>query len=121
MTDFGIARAFDLTSVTVSGAFVGTPIYMAPEQVDEKKVDFRADLYSLGIILYEVYAGKKPFDDSDPMRALMQKMSNEAEELSSVADVDSNVNHIVMKLIRRDPNERYSSADGLIEDLKKIK
>ena len=55
------------------------------------------------------------------MKALMQKMSNEAEELSSVADVDSNVNHIVMKLIRRDPNERYSSADGLIEDLKKIK
>ena len=121
LTDFGIARAFDLTSVTVSGAFVGTPIYMAPEQVDEKKVDFRADLYSLGIILYEVYAGKKPFDDSDPMRALMQKMSNEAEELSSVAEVDSNVNHIVMKLIRRDPNERYSSAEELIKDLKKIK
>ena len=86
----------------------------------KKKVDFRADLYSLGIILYEVYAGKKPFDDSDPMRALMQKMSNEAEELSSVADVDSNVNHIVMKLIRRDPNERYSSAEELIRDLKSI-
>ena len=121
LTDFGIARAFDLTSVTVSGAFVGTPIYMAPEQVDEKKVDFRADLYSLGIILYEVYAGKKPFDDSDPMRAIMQKMSNEAEELSSIAEVDCLVNDIVMKLIRREPNERYTSAEELIDDLKRIK
>ena len=71
-------------------------------------------------MMSKVYAGKKPFDDSDPMRAIMQKMSNEAEELSSIADIDSNINDVVMKLIRREPNERYSSADELIKDLKRI-
>ena len=120
LTDFGIARAFDLTSLTISDSFVGTPIYMAPEQIDGSKVDCRVDLYSLGIILYEVYSGKKPFDDSDPMRAVMRKMANEAEELSTIAEVKEPINNIVMKLIKKEPNDRYKTADELIDDLSKV-
>lgn len=120
LTDFGIARAFDLTSVTVSDSFVGTPIYMAPEQIDGSKVDGRVDLYSLGVILYEVYAGRKPFDDSDPMMAVMKKMANEAEELSTIVDVKEPINSIIMKLIKKNPNDRYQTADELINDLSQI-
>ena len=120
LTDFGIARAFDLTSVTVSDSFVGTPIYMAPEQIDGSKVDCRVDLYSLGIILYEVYSGKKPFDDSDPMMAVMKKMANEAEDISTVVEVKEPIKNIIMKLIKKNPNDRYQTADELINDLSKV-
>ena len=120
LTDFGIARAFDLTSVTASGAFVGTPVYMAPEQIDGKNVDVRVDLYSLGTILYEVYAGKKPFDDSDPMRSIMKKLANEAEDISNIVDISPQLSYIVMKLIKREPKDRFSSADELIKELKKV-
>lgn len=120
LTDFGIARSFDLTSVTASGSFVGTPIYMAPEQIEGKDIDFRVDLYSLGVILYEVYAGKKPFDDSQPVKAIMTKISSEAEDLSSIVDIDPNLSNIIMKLIKREPEDRYASAENLINDLKQF-
>ena len=75
LTDFGIARIMDASGITVSGAFIGTPAYISPEAGRGEKVDERADIYSLGIVIYEMLTGTVPYDADTPYAVIMKHIS----------------------------------------------
>lgn len=113
LTDFGIARLLGDAGLTVSGAFVGTPAYMSPEAGRGEKVDERADIYSLGIMLYEMLTGKVPFDADTPFAVVMKHVN---EPLPSMRGVIKNlppeVELVLLKALAKDPQERFqTSAD----------
>jgi tRNA A-37 threonylcarbamoyl transferase component Bud32 len=119
--DFGIAKARDLSAVTKADTVLGTPIYMAPEQVDSKEVDHRADLYALGVILFEMTTGKLPFDDEDPFKVMMKKLSQKPPRPSTLNDlIPPLLDEIILKLLQKDPGARYQQASELLEDLKRV-
>lgn len=116
LTDFGIARIRDATTQTATGTILGTPAYMSPEQVEGIKVDHRTDIYSLGIILYEMLAGAPPFmSDSDtPVSILMKHLDEQPAELEQVRP---NVQEVVNKALAKDRKERYQWAGALAKAL----
>ncbi len=123
ITDFGIARLQDvsLAEQTRTGQILGTPSYMAPEQVQGKKVDGRADLFSLGIILYEMIAGKKPFR-GDNIATLFHSILTQPPE--PIEDVDSHIkqelNEILLKALEKEPGKRYQTGLEFAGDLSRL-
>jgi eukaryotic-like serine/threonine-protein kinase len=125
MMDFGIARIIrdtDTPSSEGARAFLsGTPQYMSPEQITDQPVDGRSDLYSLGIMLYELLAGHRPFQDDDHW-AMWQKVLKEPlpplKPLNSRTPPD--LIELVHTLLAKDPNARYQSAAGVASDLRSI-
>ncbi len=118
ITDFGISRASGMTRITATGSFLGTPAYMAPEQIDGSSADGRADLYALGVIMYEALSGRRPFDDPDPIKLVVKKLSGSAPPLSSVLpEVDPDLESIVMRLLAVSPGDRFPDADSLLSAL----
>ena len=118
--DFGIARSMAPGGMTITGALLGTPEYMSPEQVRGEHVDGRSDLFSLGLILFELLTGKKPYD-SDTAESSMFKRTAVRALSAVVADpnVPPLLNEIVAKCLERDPKERYQTARQLWDDLEK--
>jgi tetratricopeptide (TPR) repeat protein len=116
--DFGIARSVDASSMTRTGAILGTPAYMSPEQAQGLRVDARSDLYMLGVIFYELLTGKLPFETEHPMAALVRRI-HEAPAATIEIDptVPKPVNAIVMKMLATKPEARYQSASELLADL----
>ncbi len=110
VTDFGIARVVD-ASMTRTGSIVGTPSYMSPEQVNGKGVDGRTDLFSLGIVFYELLAGSKPFK-GDSITTIMYAISQNAHTPLSeaVPEIPAGVEAIVDKMLAKEPANRYHSA-----------
>lgn len=119
ITDFGIARAAETQDRThETGALLGTPHYMAPEQVSGQPVDARTDLYALGCILYELLTGRPPFEGTTPMAVVSQRLLHEApEDPRSLASIPDPLAEIVMRCLRREPNERPRSAAVVEEAL----
>ena len=119
VTDFGIARITD-SSRTKTGMVLGTPSYMSPEQLSGKKVDGRSDLFSLGVMLYQMTTGKLPFQ-GDSMAALMYKIANEAHqpirELRS--ELPASLSAIIDKLLEKDFEKRYQTGAEVVEDVRK--
>jgi serine/threonine-protein kinase len=119
--DFGIALAEAsrrLTWGALSNA-LGTPDYMAPEQIRGRRGDARTDIYALGMLLYEMLTGKLPFDRPDARSLLRAKASEEPRPPSwYVKDFDPGLEAIILKAIERDPRNRYDSAAQLLADLK---
>jgi serine/threonine-protein kinase len=120
VTDFGIARIAS-SSKTKTGVIMGTPSYMSPEQVAGKKVDGRSDIFSLGVVLFEMLAGEKPFAGED-MTSLMYKIAKEKHP--SVRSVNPQVPQVVEKIIdkalEKDQETRYQKAGQMAEHLKKV-
>jgi len=120
VTDFGIARITS-SSRTKDGIIIGTPFYMSPEQVAGKKVDGRSDIFSLGIVLFELLTGNKPFKAGD-MTALMYQITNEKH--LSARDLNSKIPPVVQKIIdkalEKDPEKRYHEAGKMAEHLKLV-
>jgi serine/threonine-protein kinase len=120
VTDFGIARITS-SSKTKTGVIMGTPSYMSPEQVAGKKVDGRSDIFSLGVVLFEMLAGEKPFSGSD-MTSLMYKVAKERHP--SIREINPRVPQIVEKIIdkalEKEPDKRYPRAGIMAEHLKKV-
>jgi len=118
LADFGIARAISFSEQTiVDGMLLGTPHYSSPEQASSNKVDHRTDLYSLGIVYYEMLTGEKPFT-ADTSFALIYK---HLEEPPPKLDVKFKQHQpIIHKLMAKNPDDRYASAFDLIEDLAKL-
>ena len=120
LTDFGLARAVDDASLTQSGAIAGTPQYMAPEQANGDAVDYRADLFSLGSVMYAMCVGHSPFRASTTMGVLKRVCHDPARPIQELnADIPDWLCAIIMKLLAKKPDERFQSAKAVAELLEK--
>lgn len=121
LTDFGIAAALDEAALTSVGQVVGTPEYMSPEQARGHKLDGRADLYSLGIVMYEMLTGKTPYSESTGT-VLLGKLAHDRDELplQFSSHVPALVQGVVRDLLRRNPDDRIPDADRLASQLHEI-
>jgi len=114
LMDFGIAKAADAHLKTMTGSVLGTPAYMAPEQAEGKPLDGRADLYSLGLVLYQMLAGRSPFDTQEPVQLLLLRLREDPPRLATfVPEIDLELEAILMKTLARDREARFSSAREL--------
>jgi len=123
IVDFGLAKAVDSESrLTVTGAVVGTPYYLSPEQGLGKNVDLRSDIYSLGATFYHLLTGDPPFDAESPVSIIMRHV-NEAPELLTERNskVPEPLARVVMRCMAKDPERRYQDYDELLEDLEALR
>lgn len=121
VTDFGIARVME-SSKTQTGAVLGTPSYMSPEQIAGKKVDGRTDLFSLGVVFFELLSGEKPFK-GDSIATLMYNITS--SERPSVKEFEAKVPQcfadIITKLLMKDANARYQTGNEVVEAVNRCK
>ncbi len=120
LTDFGIVKLLrDATALTQSGSAVGTPAYMAPEQWRGQAVDARTDIYSLGIILYEMLAGRLPFVADTPFTMMHLHVNEPPPPLRSLNPyLPSGVEPVIAKALAKDPDQRFESASALAQAFK---
>jgi serine/threonine-protein kinase len=120
VTDFGIARA-GASQMTEAGSIVGTAQYLSPEQARGGSVDQRSDLYSLGIVLYELLTGTVPFNGDTPVEIAMKHLSQTPEPPSAKRpDLPREVDLVVMRALAKDPDDRYQSAEEMDADLERV-
>jgi len=119
VTDFGIARALDDSEeLTRTGAVIGTATYFSPEQAQGLPADDRSDVYSLGIVLYEMLTGKPPFTGESPVAVAYQHVSESAPPIADVSpDAPLEIAAIAEQAMQKDPANRYQSADAFRDDL----
>ncbi len=120
LTDFGIAKIVSTSNLTASGAMVGTPSYMAPEQGMGQPGDERSDIYSLGVMLYQLVLGRLPYDADTPL-AVVLKHINEPLPLPKALkpDISDDLNRVILKSLAKNPNDRYQKVVDLSADLRK--
>jgi serine/threonine protein kinase len=115
LADFGIARLAETPGLTQPGAMIGTPEYMSPEHIGNDRLDFRSDLYSLGILMYQLLVGRTPFEACSLME-LFDHHRQTRPDLPSrqVAGLPEWADELVMKLLQKDPSERFQTADEVV-------
>lgn len=119
--DFGIARSLRAEGITGEGLIIGTPQYMSPEQVEGKKADQRSDIYSLGIILYEMMTGRVPFEGDTPLSiALKHKTEIPKDPREINEQVPEELSHVILKCMEKDKEKRYQKVKGLLSELSDI-
>ncbi len=119
--DFGIARSFQKTGVTDTGVIIGTPEYMAPEQVEGKELDQRTDLYSLGIILYEMLTGRVPFDGDTPLSvAVKHKTERPVNPRRINPQIPAEISLVILRCLEKDRQLRFQDADQLLKKLEAL-
>jgi tetratricopeptide (TPR) repeat protein len=119
--DFGIARSLKAKGITGAGVMVGTPEYMSPEQAEVKEVDQRSDIYSLGVILYEMATGRVPFEGETPLGIAMKHKSEkplDPRELN--AQIPEDLSRVILRCMEKDKEKRYQSAGEVRSDLVSI-
>jgi len=118
VTDFGIARATASTDITQTGAVMGSVHYFSPEHAKGVSQGAKSDLYSLGIVLYQMLTGKLPFIGESPISVALKHLQEKVEEPRKVNPlIPQSVENIILKAVRKDPEERYISAKEMLEDL----
>jgi tRNA A-37 threonylcarbamoyl transferase component Bud32 len=119
LTDFGIARIVGATRYTVTGAISGTPAYMSPEQGQGERGDERSDIYSLGVILYEMVTGRVPFDADTPF-AIIKKHINDSLPLPTTLNpnIPEGVERVILKSMSKNPDDRYQLASEMAKALR---
>ena len=121
VTDFGIARAVTSSTITMVGGTIGSVHYFSPEQARGGFTDEKSDIYSLGIVLYELLTGTLPFNGDTPVSVAIKHIQEEPEEpINMNSQIPIGVNDIVKKAIQKDQNSRYQKASDLLDDLYKV-
>jgi eukaryotic-like serine/threonine-protein kinase len=118
--DFGLAKSLEseVTKMTRTGQIMGTPRYMSPEQVEAKEVDHRSDLYSLGLILYEMFTGEVPFRGDSAMQLMYQRMTQKPPDPRvKCPDLPEYIGAVILKCLEKDPGRRYQNAREILADL----
>ena len=118
--DFGIARPTS-SSMTTTGTVIGTPFYMSPEQIQGRKVDKRSDIFSFGVLFYELLTGKKPFYAEEPTAVMFKIVYEEPEWIDETRiDHRAGLKDIVMKILAKDPDKRYQDLSEVADALENI-
>ena len=120
VTDFGIAKAVSNSTITAFGTTLGSVHYFSPEHARGGYTDAKSDLYSLGVVMYEMVTGRVPFDADTPVSVALKHMQEEPEEpIELNPNLPSAVNKIIMKALKKDTTLRYQTATDMLVDLKK--
>ena len=121
VADFGIAKAATNSTMTNIGSIIGSVHYFSPEQAKGKSVKNNADLYSLGIVLYEMLLGKVPFKGDSPISIALQHINEDIEFSSEEkTKIPQSIRTLIKKLTEKDPDDRYQSSEEVIEDIEYI-
>ncbi len=118
VTDFGIAKAVSNSTITAFGTTIGSVHYFSPEHARGGFTDAKSDLYSLGVVMYEMVTGRVPFDSDTPVSVALKHMQEDPiEPIVLKPDLPKSVNDIIMKAMQKDAEKRYSNATEMIKDL----
>jgi serine/threonine protein kinase/Tfp pilus assembly protein PilF len=119
--DFGIARSLGGRELTGEGVIIGTPDYMSPEQAEGKPADARSDIYSLGVILYEMVAGRVPFEGETPFSVAMKHRTEAPLPLKKLnPQLPDDLNRLTLRCLEKAPEQRYQTADDFLADIARI-
>jgi len=119
--DFGIARSLKTKGMTEAGVMIGTPEYMSPEQVEGKEADQRSDIYSLGVIIYEMVTGKVPFIGDTPLSIAVKHKSEVPSDPKEInAQIPLDLSRLILKCLEKDREKRYQGAKEVLSELRKI-
>jgi TolB-like protein/predicted Ser/Thr protein kinase len=119
--DFGLARKTGGTLITKDGTTMGTIAYMSPEQARGEEVDFRTDIWSLGVVLYEIFTGQLPFKGEHDQGVVYSILNEKPKPITEVrSEIPVSIGQVVDKALEKNPDERYQQIDELLDDLKSI-
>ena len=122
VTDFGIARATSSVTMTNNGGVLGSAHYLSPEQARGGLVDKRSDIYSLGVVMYEMATGKVPFDGDSPISVAIMHIQEEAPNPRDLnPDIPRELEYIIVKAMKKEPIDRYQDIKAMLADLKSYK
>ena len=119
--DFGIAQSRKTAGITEAGVLIGTPEYMSPEQAEGKELDSRSDIYSLGVIMFELLTGTVPFKADTPLKvAMMHKTESPPDPRSINPQIPKDLSALILQCLEKNKNKRFSSCDDIIEEISRI-
>jgi serine/threonine protein kinase/Tfp pilus assembly protein PilF len=119
--DFGIARSLETKGITGAGVMIGTPEYMSPEQVEGKEVDQRSDIYSLGVILYEMLTGRVPFEGDTPFTIGMKHKGEKPQNPKELnTQISNDFNRLILRCLEKEKEKRYQSAGEVRAELSNL-
>ena len=120
VTDFGIAKAVSNSTITAFGSTMGSVHYFSPEHARGGFTDSKSDIYSLGVVMYEMLTGKVPFEADTPVSVALKHMQEEpTSPLEANPDIPSAVNNIILKALKKDTSQRYQTATEMLQDLRR--